>query len=91
MAACACVVLISNDKRPNYRRMESYGIVLQFRRNRDRIPTRSRGRFWIMADVLRFSPWSDGNKIKDKYVAHMLVERRVNGFIEPVGQIQSDR
>jgi hypothetical protein len=28
------------------------------RRIRDRIPTRSRRRFWIMANVLRFSPWS---------------------------------
>jgi hypothetical protein len=33
----------------------------------------------------------DGNKIEDKYVDNMLVERRVNGFVEPVGQIQSDR
>jgi curved DNA-binding protein CbpA len=33
----------------------------------------------------------DGNKIEDKYVDNMLVERRVNGFVEPVGQIQNDR
>jgi hypothetical protein len=32
----------------------------------------------------------DGNKIEDKYVDNMLVERRVNGFVEPVGQIQND-
>jgi hypothetical protein len=31
------------------------------------------------------------NKIEDKYVDNMLVERRVNGFVEPVGQIQNDR
>jgi hypothetical protein len=33
----------------------------------------------------------DGNKIQDKYVDNMLVERRVNGFVEAVGQIQNDR
>jgi curved DNA-binding protein CbpA len=33
----------------------------------------------------------DGNKIEDKYVDNMLVERRVNGFVEPVGQIQNER
>jgi curved DNA-binding protein CbpA len=33
----------------------------------------------------------DGNKIQDKYVDNMLVERRVNGFVEPVGHIQNGR
>jgi curved DNA-binding protein CbpA len=33
----------------------------------------------------------DGNKIEDRYVDNMLVERRVNGFVEPVGHIQNDR
>jgi curved DNA-binding protein CbpA len=33
----------------------------------------------------------NGNKIQDKYVDNMLVERRVNGCVEPVGQIQNDR
>jgi curved DNA-binding protein CbpA len=33
----------------------------------------------------------DGNKIEDKYVDNMLVERRVNGCVEPVGRIQNDR
>jgi DnaJ-class molecular chaperone len=32
----------------------------------------------------------DGNKIEEKYVDNMLVERRVNGFVEPVRQIKSD-
>jgi curved DNA-binding protein CbpA len=30
----------------------------------------------------------DGNKIEEKYVDNLLVERRVNGCVEPVGQIQ---
>jgi curved DNA-binding protein CbpA len=33
----------------------------------------------------------DGNKIEDKFVDNMLVERRVNGFVEPMGQIQNGR
>jgi hypothetical protein len=31
------------------------------------------------------------NKIKDKYIDSMLVERRVNGYVEPVVQIQNDQ
>jgi curved DNA-binding protein CbpA len=56
--------------------------------------TNKKSRTFLQNDGERVTMQSmerNGNKIEEKYVDNMLVERRVNGCVEPVGQIQNDR